>query len=359
MKQCMRLSPVLVALVLAFALGACSSDEDGVTGTETTSLAPLSSNYFPLAPGASWSFVRVENGVFSPDTTLDYYDADLPAAYTRWDCEAGTGSDLVLKGSTTSQPDGGGVIEHYLETWLDAAAGGFDLAGEDEGTAVDSSFVYEAGTYAWVRFGELRWEVELASYPNDSLPVDYGGDEQGMRPVNEALGFDFPRTIYDGSSQPGNVPYDPSDVDYDTYLDGVRSVRLVAEIVAEEDFAYASYGTEVDSLFPELADVVYENCRWVRFSLLADLFLSNQRDPNADPGQPAIPEEYIDIRSFDSSARLDIGLLLLAPDIGPVQVVTLKDLDKLVQAGDVEQTQLVFQPDLIQTDILVESSLLP
>jgi hypothetical protein len=188
--------------------------------------------------------------------------------------------------------------------------------------------------------------------------VDYGGDEVGKVLVNHALGFDFPRRLYQGEGQPGNDLWDPSDVDHDTYLDGITAVRLVGEVLAEETFAYSDLGADADSLFPELKGISYPRCRWVRLSLEADMFLSNQRDPNADPGESAIPDEYVPARATTRVARLDLGLLLLAPDLGPVVVVTARDLDKVVVVGDPDLDQLVFSADLLQYDYLVDSSLL-
>ncbi len=361
MKQRFQLLLAMTAIALAIILGACTGEESTVTGPDGSALSPLSSDFFPLAVGNWWEFVRAESGVFSPDTTLDYYDQDLPGAYTRWDCvEGGAESDLILQGLTTSGPDGGGVVEHYLDLWIDQAGSGFEFVGEDTLAATDSSVVFlDAAPYGWIRFGQLRWEHEIADYSFDSLSVNYDGDEQGMVDLNEALGFDFERMIYDGSSQPGNIPWDPSDVDYDTYLDGIRKVRFVAEVIAEEDFAYGDFGAAADSLFPELVGVEFQGCRWVRFSLEADIFLSNQRDPNSEPGQSAIPEEYIANRSRDDLARLDLGMLLLSPEVGPVIVVTYADLDKQLKVGDYEDDSVVFQPDLTQYDFLVDSNLMP
>ena len=96
----------------------------------------------------------------------------------------------------------------------------------------------------------------------------------------------------------------------------------------------------------------------MRLSLEADIFLSNQRDPNTAPGESAIPDEYIPARAAMGTARRDLGLLLLAPDLGPVVVVTSRDLDKVVVVGDQALDEIVFSPDLLQYDYLVDSSLL-
>lgn len=362
MKQRFQLLLVVTALALALGLGACSNDEGGVAGPVVGSLAPLTANYFPLTAGAWWDFIRIESGIYSPDTTLNYFDPDVPSAYSRWECAAGErASDLVLRGSAHSQPDGGGELEHFLEVWIDQAGGGFELVGEDSPGATDSSFVYLAGApYPWIRFGRLRWEQLLVDYSGESYVIDDGAVIDGATPLSDALGFDFTRTLYDGSNQPGNIPWDPSDVDFDTYLDGIRSVSFVGEVIAEEDFAYAQFGeTAVDSLFPEMADVVFENCRWVRFSLIANIMLSNQRDPNVPPGQDAIPDHYLPARALEDRARLDVGMLLLAPNLGPVGVITYRDLDKQIKAGDPGDDMQIFQPDLLQADILVGSNLLP
>jgi hypothetical protein len=347
---------VLFAMVLG--LGACSDDESSTTAPTGTSVQPLSANYLPLAAGEWWSFVRKEAGIFSPDTTLDYYNPRLPSGNSRWECSAGGGQgDLALLGRTTGRVDQGGLLQHELTVYLDAVSGGYDLAGE--AAATDSSFVFAEGLpYAWIRFGTLRWEELLADYSGDTMQVDYDGDEVGKVLVDEALGFTYPRRLYDGTSQPGNTPWDPSDVDHDTYVDGISAVRIVGEVVAEEDFAYASLGAEVDSLCPELEDVVIPGCRWVRLSLEAELHLSNQRNPDTAPGEDAIPDFYIAERAQSRTARRDLGLYLLAPNLGPVVVITYRDLDKTVKVGDPDELDLIFSPDLVQFDYLLDSSLL-
>jgi hypothetical protein len=347
---------VLFALLLG--LGACSDDEESTTGPTDETLQPLSAKYLPLAAGQWWTFVRKEEGIFSPDTTLDYYNPRLPAGNTRWECSAGGAQgDLALLGRSTGRQDQGGALEHELTVYLDAVSGGYDLVGE--AAATDSSFVFAGGLpYAWMRFGSLHWEALLADYSGESMPVDYEGDEVGKVLVDEALGFDYPRRLYDGTSQPGNTPWDASDVDHDTYLDGISAVRLVGDVLAQEDFAYASLGAEADSLFPDLEDLVIPGCRWVRLSLVADLHLSNQRNPDTAPGESAIPAFYIPERAQSRQARRDLGLYLLAPDLGPVVIVTYRDLDKTVKVGDPDEQNLVFQPDLAQFDYLLDSSLL-
>lgn len=348
---------VLLAVVLG--LGACSDDDSSsTTGPEAEALQPLSANFLPLAAGQWWTFVRREEGIFSPDTTLDYFNPRLPSGNTRWECSAGGAQgDFALLGRNTGRQDLGGVLQHELTVYLDAVSGGYDVVGE--GVATDSSVVFTEGLpYAWLRFGALRWSEELADYSSESMPVDYEGDEVGKVLVNDALGFDYPRRLYDGTSQPGNTPWDASDVDHDTYLDGIAAVRIVGEVIAQEDFAYASLGADVDSLFPDLEDRVITGCRWVRISLEADLHLSNQRNPDTSPGEDAIPDFYIPDRAQSRTARLDLGLYLLAPDLGPVIIVTYRDLDKTVKVGDPGEADIVFQPDLAQFDYLLDSSLL-
>jgi len=355
----------LVLLALMLSLGACSDDESSATGPGDTAVQPLSAAYLPLAAGEWWSFVRKEEGIFSPDTTLDYYNPRLPSGNARWVCSAGGGQgDLALLGRATGRADLGGALEHEITVYLDGLANGFDLVGQ--ALATDSSAVFtEALPYAWLRFGSLRWEQEIANYSADSMYVEgdsialaYEGDQYGKVLVNEALGFDYPRRLYDGTSQPGNTPWDPSDVDHDTYRDGIAAVRVVGEVLAEENFAYASLGAEVDSLFPALEDVVIPGCRWVRLSLEADLHLSNQRNPDTAPGEDAIPDFYIADRAQLRVARRDLALYLLAPNLGPVLIITYRDLDKTVKVGDPGEADLVFQPDLAQYDYLIDSSLL-
>jgi len=359
----LRRRPGLVGAFVLFALilgmGACSDDESGgTTGPDGSGVQPLSANFLPLAAGEWWTFVRKEAGIFSPDTTLDYYNSRLPSGNSRWECSAGGAQgDLALLGRNTGRADQGGLLQHELTVYLDAVGAGYDLAGE--AAATDSSVVFAEGLpYAWIRFGTLHWEALLADYSGETMPVDYDGDEVGKVLVNEAVGFDYARRLYDGTSQPGNTPWDPSDVDHDTYVDGIAAVRIVGEVIGQQDFAYASLGAEVDSLFPDLEDVVFPGCRWVRISLEAELHLSNQRNPDTAPGEDAIPDAYIPKRAQTRTARRDLALYLLAPDLGPVVIITYRDLDKTVKVGDPDEPNLVFTPDLAQFDYLLDSSLL-
>ena len=348
---------VLFALILG--LGACSDDtSNNPTGPGGSGVQPLSANFLPLAAGEWWTFVRKEEGIFSPDTTLDYYNPRLPSGNTRWECSTGGGiADLALLGRSTGRADLGAPLQHEITVFINAAGGGYDLVSET--AATDSTFVFAEGLpYAWIRFGTLRWEELLADYSSDTMQVDYDGDEVGKVLVNDALGFNYPRRLYDGTSQPGNTPWDPSDVDHDTYVDGISAVRIKGEVIAQQDFAYASLGAEVDSLFPDLENLVIRSCRWVRISLEADLHLSNQRNPDTAPGEDAIPDFYIADRAKSRKARRDLALYLLAPDLGPVVIVTYRDLDKTVKVGDPEEDEIVFQPDLAQFDYLLDSSLL-
>ncbi len=167
---------VLLALVLG--LGACSDDDSSsTTGPEAEALQPLSANFLPLAAGQWWTFVRREEGVFSPDTTLYYYNPRLPSGNTRWECSAGGAQgDFALLGRNTGRADLGSVLQHEVTVYLDAVSGGYDVVGE--GAATDSSIVFTDGLpYAWLRFGALRWSEELANYSASRMAVDYEGDE--------------------------------------------------------------------------------------------------------------------------------------------------------------------------------------
>ena len=349
-------------------LGSCSEDESTPTGPSDGGVSPLTADYWPLPiEGATWSYVRVEDGVFSPDTIINYFNLDLPAAYT--DLELLPGfvdvqgqSARVLRSLTRQYPDK--PVMHGVDLWLNPGASAIELLGEDISSAIDSSYAFmDQAPYSWIRFGQSRWVVFEVDYSGETMNIaeefGYGEDRNGKVVLGEALGFDYPRIIYDGSNMPGNFPFDLNDVDHDTYPDGIAGVRLVGEVVAESDLAYADLGSVADSLFPDLKNTVFKNCKWVRFSLEADLFLSNQRDPNAAPGQNSINEVYISKQAVYDQGRRDLGLMALAPDLGPVAIINYIDMDKQLRVGDPGIEVQVFQPDLIQTDYLAASSLLP
>ncbi len=359
-RSLLRLTPAL-AILLAALVVSCSQDDGGVTGPEGTAISPLDASYWPLPEGTTWSYLRVEEGVIDP--AVDYFNHEVPAGDTQMQVsgtvQVGGVPARVLSSTTQQYVDTLVTLQHELDLWFTESAGGLELHGEDTAGATDSSYVFgEDMPYSWIRFGELRWIAREWDYSSETIGESYGGEEEGKILLSEAVGFEYPRIIYNGGGQPGE-PYDPSDVDLDTYLDGIAAVRLVGEVIEEMDFAYADLGALTDSLFPQLKDIVYANCKWVRFSLEADLFLSNQRDPNAPPGQNSINEEYLTGFARIEPSRRDLSLMLLAPGVGPVVIVNYVDMDKQLKVGDPDEEILLFQSDLIQTDYLEATSLIP
>jgi len=352
--------PLLLALAALLALGACSDDESTTGVGEDTPVYTLTEDYWPLAVGNTWTYLRIEDGAWSPDPNVNYYHPGMPAADTELSVtgttDVGGTQALILNARTLYREELNADSLHVLYQWVDPGANAIRVLGEDAVTAVDSSAVF--GTqlpYDWIRFGVSRWTAFEVDYSGEAMDVDYGGEEVGKILFAEAEGFDYPRRIYSGAQQPGNIPYDPSDLDYDTYLDGVSRVRLVGELVnLGETFYYEDLGALADSLFPELIGEGFDDVRTVRFSIEVELFLSNQRDPNAPPGSTSINETYVNDLAYSLWARRDLGFVQFAPGVGPVVIATYTDLDKQLQVGDPSQMQLQFQPDRMQYDILVD-----
>jgi hypothetical protein len=196
-----------------------------------------------------------------------------------------------------------GEVEKQLEIYLAAGTSSLSLEGLREG-AVDSSFVI------W------PWD----EIPGDLVPLDlirFGQMEWGQ-------------DLVEFSSEPGSM-YPWKDLDYDFLTDSVISYRLVTSVVANDEIHYASdpqFGSGLaNELFGAMADTVYANCKWVRQSLMIELHLTNQRDPNTTPGQPSIPDQFQPERVLQAPARMDLRFYLLAPDLGPIRVVSVQDLD--------------------------------
>ncbi|MBN2171507.1 MAG: hypothetical protein JW819_09340 [Candidatus Krumholzibacteriota bacterium] len=355
----MRLS-LLLALAGVVILGACSNDETTTGLDGDTPVYTLTEDYWPLAVGNVWTYRRIESGTLSPDPNVNYFNPSLPAADTELSVtgttDVGGTPALVLHANTLYREELNADSLHVLDLWVDAGANAIRMLGEDAVTALDSSAVFdEQLPYDWIRFGVNRWTAFEVDYSGEAMDVDYDGEETGKVVFSEALGFDYPRRIYSGAQQPGNIPYNPSDLDFDTYLDGASRVRLVGEVVGFTDaFYYADLGALADSVFPDLIGEGFTDMRTVRFSLEVELFLTNQRDPNAPPGSTSINETYVADLAYGLWARRDLGFISFAPGIGPVLIATYTDLDKVLQVGDPSQMQLQFQPDRMQYDILVD-----
>jgi hypothetical protein len=358
----LRMKPLfwLAAGLLVTAL-ACSND-DNPTSVNASGVAPLDPDHFPLFDQAVWDYVRVERGVFSPDTfSIQYYNQDVPAGWTTMTLSPGASADERILHAVTRTS----VVDTLLqrtEFTLAQASGGIDISAVN----LDSLFgrlpaYLQAGLpNPWIRFGETRWVIYETSYADRSIDADYGGEEDGKIVFDEALGLDYARIIYDGSSQPDGI-FDLADVDYDTYLDGVQDLRIVGEVIGSENFRYANV-PNAKLLFPQLIgsdntidpDAGWDNCRWVRFSIEATVFLTNQRDPNAQPGQSSVNPEYLPGFSYTMPLRLDLGMMLLAPGEGPIVIVDCIDMDKQLMAGEPGRHELRLLPDLLRFDYLLE-----
>ncbi len=379
------------ALVVSFALFAilvgCSDDETGPTGVGGTTVSPLTSDYWPLDEGATWTYARVETGVFSPDPNVSFFNDSLPSAHRRIEI-SGTGeingqSGRVLRNLLSREANGEGHVWVDNEILFRENGNAIEVLGEspvdsiaDNGNFIYNDVIADQGAYSWIEFGTLHWEKVIASYSADSiadfnfivpvteevLPVQYGELGQGRQILQWALGFDYTRNIYPTEELLNitDILVDEytSDIDHDLYPDGIASVSIAGDVIGETDFAYSDLGALTDSLFPQLEDVVYEDCKLVRFSLLIDLMRTNHRFPNAGPGQTAIDYPFNPENVIIEVARRDIGLMLLAPGLGPVMITTSIDLDKLIKAGNPVEPMTLFQPDLNKIDYLVDSSLI-
>ena len=383
------LVPIFAALLLA---GACS-DDTSTTAPTGSSAQPLTSAYWPLDEGTTWTYVRIEEGIYSPDPNISYFNDSLPSAHRKLEL-SGTAtvnglSARILSDLLTRRADGGGEVYTDSEIYIRENGSRLEVLGEApvDTVAGNANFIYADVlstllSYSWIEFGTLHWETELADYSaeaipefifvvppdDDELPVDMGAARLGKILLQWATGFDYERTVYptDGDINITTLPVDQftSDVDNDLYPDGIGAVRLIGDVIAETDFAYADLGARADSLFPEasypgLKEVVYRNCRLVRLALEVDLFRTNQRNPNAGPGQAAINYPFLEVDSYTERARRDIGFLLLAPGVGPVVITTAIDQDKDIKAGGADEPMTLFQPDRMMIDYLVDSSLLP
>jgi hypothetical protein len=353
-------SPLPLMILALIFCGACSDDE--MVAPDETEVSPLTAAYWPIEEGSSWSFVRMETGLDYPNPL---YNTDLPVCYTLWEVLPPQGAgDYLLRGTNTTDADGGGDLLRSVDLEINSSVDGLEILSENTDGAVDTSYTFrDYLPYNWIQFGKKSWTAFEVSYSSASIEtldtgglpvtVDYRGEEVGKILLSSALGFDYARSVYDGGDLPGNRPYDSSDMDYDGYVDGILSVKLVGEVVEERDLSYSIFGEAADSLFPRLKDVVFENCKVVRLSLVADIFLTNQRNPNAGPGEEAINPQYEADFAIVREMRKDLQLMLFAKHVGPVFVATYHDLDKHFLTGDFDMEQLILPPEIEQYDILI------
>jgi hypothetical protein len=384
---------VLITLLgLALLVGCFGDDDDaGPTGIDLLPATPLTANYWPLDEGTTWTYLRVERGVYSPDPNINYFNPALPSAHRSLEVLSAEGSVNGLTGRRlrnllSSEAEGGGQVWVDNEIFFDDSGGGIELLGEnpvdsisDNANFIFNDVILAAGQgYSWIAWNRLHWESPLANYAADSmpeyifivppegeeLPIDMGELRYGRTLLQWALGFDYQRAIYPlgGQTDITSLGLDEysSDVDHDLYADGIGAVRLTGDVIADTEFRYADLGATADSLFPELKDVVYPDCKLVRFSLEIDLLRSNHRFANAGPsGQVMIDYPFKESNVILEVARRDIGLMLFARDVGPVMISTDIDLDKMIKSGNPEEPMTLYQPDLMKIDYLVSRTVPP
>ena len=341
-KRSLALLLFLPALILG-----CSEGDEVVTGPSGPDpVDPLTSDYWALEEGDSWSYMRklrtsaevfgniLYQGYdlemsqildFATETPFEF----LNSPHVTLEVTGTENGDWVLRGTRSEDFMAEGDIVNQLEIYLDAQSDGLVFHGENTDTAIDSTLRFDEFEYDYdmIRFGVGSWGMELQ---------DFSVEPAGMIAIG--------------------------DLDADGRSDSLIAYDLGFSVVAEQDLDYASELSSDDLEFLEeggyeaLLDTVITGCRWVRQSLYLDLLLTNQRDPDAGPGQSGIPDEYLPERKREVTARMDLRLWLLAPDLGPVRIVTCRDLDGLLMAADMDATELTFQPDLMEIDYLIDSS---
>jgi len=354
---------LLLLFVTSLVLVACSSDETTTAPTESGPvIKPLASSDWPMEDGNWWTFIRVlktEPLVFG---IIGYQDYNLQmAAELEWDdetpldflyspyihieldgtVETGSGSAQVMRGTRSSELMGEGTIINQNELWTSKDASGIHYLGENFDAADDSLF-WDGSPCDLVHFGETRWTKVLE---------DFTGTDEGMVSMGEAVGFGAPIDI-DFDSPPN----DPERF----WPDSLYSYSLVHKMAGVTDVDYDSrfsYG-EID-YFPVLADTIIEDCKWLMQGIEYDVHLTNQRNPDAGPGESGIPDNYIPARNRRVTVFQPRRLFLLAPDLGPIRIVTYRDLDWMLDAEPITETELEFPPDFMEIDYLLDSNLLP
>lgn len=371
-------APRLLLLIALFLLLAACSGEDDATGPgdDTATVTPLTPDYWPLGEGESWTYIRrlktdpeifsrigyqdynlqmIEDVDWGQQTPLDFLYS--PYIHLEVDGMVDTpgGQAHVLRGTRSSEPDGSGDPVNQIELWLSYDSQRIRYEGEDAGAAVDSTFWDGETAFDWLRFGELRWR---------QLLEDYSGEENGMVSFGEALGF----PSVEGFGPHRDLDFDtpmtsdglPSDPENRFWPDSLISVSLVSEVVRVEDVNYNQLFTfnEID-YFPEMADTIFADCKWVVQSFEFEMYLTNQRDPDAGPGESGIPEVFIPERVRYVTVTQPLRVLLLAPDLGPIRIVTYRDVDWMLEPAEITETELRFHSeDFVEIDYLYDSSLL-
>ncbi|MCP4549019.1 MAG: hypothetical protein GY835_21395 [bacterium] len=357
-------SLTLLFLTCLIMISACSNDDTTTSTGSTSQFSPLTANYLPIEAGAFWDFVRIERGVEGGNPTEIYYNPDTPAGLTHWSV-VDNGGELTLVMTNTDMT--GTVDNEVLEIVITADQNGIDFQSVSliDWNDDSSDFFFENRMpHKWIEFGSTQWEWS-EEYTGETMSAPYDGDEIGLVLPSEALGFEYDRTIYDGSGQPGSQLFDIDDIDNDEYLDGIYRSAIRGQVRAEENFAFISLnqrlpeiGSLLEDYCPNLVGMNFDDCKWIALSVYSDFLISNQADRNAAGGTQAINEEYIHEDALFYPIRRDIQLMLLAPGIGPLMVVTCVDMDKSGTMNYEDMTIREFQPDVFHYDILQNSSTL-
>ncbi len=354
---------LLLLTVFSLFLAACSDDET-TTGPvdDGPVILPLEASDWPMDDGNWWTYwrrIKTEALIFG---LLQYQDYNLQmAAELDWEgetpldflyspyihleldgsTETDNGTAQVLRGRRTNEPGGAGDVINEIELWVSKDASGISYLGENPDVASDSLF-WTGDMFDLIEFGKTRWSQVIE---------DYTDTDEGMASMGEALGFGVP-VDFDFDSPPN----DPSRF----WPDSIFSYSLVHKMVRVSDVDYASrFSFDELTYFPELADTVISDCKWLMQGIEYDVHLTNQRNPDAGPGESGIPDTYLPERNRRVTIFQPRKLFLLAPDLGPIRIVSYRDVDWMIGAEDITETELEFPPDFMEIDYLLDSNLLP
>ncbi len=344
---------ILLSLFAVSLLFAACSETDDSTGPvdEGPLILALDANDWPMDDGNNWTYIRRLKTVDVLFNVIQYEDYNLqmaadfdwvgetpldflysPYIHIRLDGTVDTGEGMaqVLRGTRSSELDGGGEIINEIEMWVDADADRIRYMGENTDVANDSLFWNGEG-FDWLRFGEKHWE---------QLLEDFSGEETGMVSFGEALGFGGHLDL-----DMDSPPNDPLRF----WPDSLFSYSLVSKMVGVEDVDYSNvFHFDEIGYFPVLADTVIEGCKWMVQGIEYEVHLTNQR----------IPSEFLPERTRRVKIFQPIRLLLLAPDLGPIRIVTYREADWVIMPEELYETDLEFVPDFWEIDYLMESHLL-
>jgi hypothetical protein len=354
-----RVLLILFALSLLFT--ACSEDDSTGPEDDGPLILALEANDWPMDDGNNWTYIRRLKTVDIIFSYIQYADYNLqmaadfdwagetpldflysPYIHIKLDGAVDTGEGIaqIMRGTRSSELEGGGEIINEIEMWVDADPDRIRYMGENADAADDSLF-WDRDSFDWIRFGEKRWEILLE---------DFSGEETGMVSFGQALGFGV-----DIDLDMDSPPNDP----LRSWPDSLISYSLVHEMVGVTDVAYSEiFQYDEITYFPAMADTVFEGCKWMVQGIEYEVHLTNQRNPNAGPGESGIPLVYLPERTRRVSIFQPMRLLLLAPDLGPIRIVTYREADWILMPEEMTSTELEFIPDFMEIDYLMDSNLL-